>query len=123
MILCHTNDKCIFPFILGSVYYNKCSIENKIPIILIVYCCVSLLQTNLGVYKLIIYNEKKIRYVLEGLFHSFLVIWIIVGSYYTFNVIQTGLIMVNNLVLMVKQMLQLNVVMLYQCTSYLLFWC
>ena len=34
---------------LRSVYYNKCTIENKIPIFLICFCCVILLQTTFGV--------------------------------------------------------------------------
>ena len=71
------------------MYYNKCSIENKIPIFLIVFGCISLLQTTFGVLKLIICDEEKDRIrasIFEGFISIFLAIWIIVGSYYTFNV-------------------------------------
>ena len=79
----------IFPFILGSVYYNKCTIENKIPIFLIVFGCISLLQTTYGVFKLIMCDKTKNKIhasIFEAFISIFLVIWIIVGSYYTFNV-------------------------------------
>ena len=57
-----------------------------IPIFLIVFGCVSLIQATFGILKLFISNEASKRsYDYGNFFSIFLIIWIFVGSYYTFN--------------------------------------
>ena len=57
-----------------------------IPIFLIVFGCVGLLQITFGIFKLLISNEaSKHSYDYKNFFSIFLIIWIFVGSYYTFN--------------------------------------
>ena len=81
----------IFPLFLGSVYLYDCTLQDKIPIFLIVFGCVNLLQTccnqrNDDDED----NNEKFRskgsvYCYEGCVTLFLFIWIIIGSIFTFS--------------------------------------
>ena len=84
------------PHYTGSVYLHDCTIQDKIPIFLIVFGCVSLLQTCCGMSKMIFCRgnddendgqnrRKKGSNSCEGLITTFLFIWVIVGSVYTFS--------------------------------------
>ena len=83
----------LFVSFLGSIYVNKCTIQDKIPIFLIVFGCVSLLQTTFGIVKMFLCrgedeNEQRKRKggnFCESLITTFLFIWIIVGSAYVFG--------------------------------------
>ena len=54
-----------------------------IPIFLIVFGCVGLLQITFGILRLLILRERSYDY--KNFFLIFLIIWTFVGSYYTFN--------------------------------------
>ena len=78
----------------GSIYLHDCNIQGRIPIFLIVFGCVSLLQTMLGLAKLVLCRsdetenddrKKKGGNFCESFLTTFLFIWIIVGSAYTFG--------------------------------------
>ena len=83
----------------GAVYFNRCPGRYIIPIWLIVFGCVSLLQTFINIIKRI-FRKKKQREEEEGgqsnyadrtgscletLISLFLFIWIILGSYWVFG--------------------------------------
>lgn len=76
-----------FPaYFLGSIYLYDCTLQNKIPIFLIVFGCVSLLQTcsnqrNDDDED----NNEKFSVYYEGCMTLFLFIWIIIGSIFTFS--------------------------------------
>ena len=82
-------------FTLGSIYLNDCDIERLIPIFLIVFGCVSLLQTTIHLIKMCVCRKKENQEgpdkkaqggnCCESLVTIFLFVWIIVGSYYTFR--------------------------------------
>lgn len=83
-------------FLLGSVYLHDCTLQGRIPVFLIVFGCFSLLQTCCGVGKMFCCRgnddendnqnrRKKGGNFCEGLITTFLFIWVIVGSVYTFG--------------------------------------
>ena len=77
------------------MYFNDCDIEPKIPLFLIVFGCVALLQTTMHLFKMCLCRRKddeqnsgareKGGNFCESILTLFLFVWIIVGSYYTFN--------------------------------------
>jgi hypothetical protein len=84
----------IVMIVIGSVYLHDCNIESRIPIFLIVFGCVSLLQTCFGLIKMAICRKdendndnrkKKSGNFCESLITTFLIIWIIIGSVYVFG--------------------------------------
>ena len=91
----------IYFILIGSVYFDKCTIRvaNLIPIFLIVFGCVALFQTAFGIIKMCLCGRDidleddepcktkiKIGFKLETVFPSLLSLWIFVGSYFTFGV-------------------------------------
>ncbi|XP_003389967.1 PREDICTED: uncharacterized protein LOC100634411 isoform X3 [Amphimedon queenslandica] len=82
--------------VIGSVYLHDCTLQGRIPVFLIVFGCFSLLQTCCGVGKMFCCRgnddendnqnrRKKGGNFCEGLITTFLFIWVIVGSVYTFG--------------------------------------
>ena len=83
----------------GAVYFNRCPGQYIIPIWLIVFGCVSLLQTFINIIKRIFRKNKqreeeeggqsnyadRTGSCLETLIAFFLFIWIILGSYWVFG--------------------------------------
>lgn len=83
----------------GAVYFNRCQGQRIIPIWLIVFGCVSLLQTFINIIKRIFRKNKqreeeeggqsnyadRTGSCLETLISVFLFIWIILGSYWVFG--------------------------------------
>ena len=84
------------PLLVGAVYYHDCDIQPRIPLFLIVFGCVGLLQTTLHFLKMCFCRRKEDEQnssqtgekggnFCESLITFFLFVWIIVGSYYTFS--------------------------------------
>ena len=79
----------------GCVYINQCTGQPIIPIWLIVFGCVGVLQTAINIIKRFFKNndrgeeERNYIYVswncFETLLSFFLFIWIILGSYWVFG--------------------------------------
>ena len=100
VVFCTLQFSVFFVFICygihsGSVYFHDCDIEPKIPLFLIVFGCVALLQTTMHLFKMCLCRRKddeqnsgareKGGNFCESMLTLFLFVWIIVGSYYTFN--------------------------------------
>ena len=83
----------LFFFILGSLYFYDCQISRLVPIFLIVFGCVSLVQTAIHIFRMICGHRKDERSeranqgsnCCETLITVFLIVWIIVGSYWVFS--------------------------------------
>ena len=84
---------CTLLFILGSIYLNDCRIYRLVPIFLIVFGCVSLLQTAIHIFRMFCgrKNDERSERANQGsnccetLISVFLFVWIIVGSYWVFS--------------------------------------
>lgn len=90
---------CMYVYPAGSVFLNDCPGQRIIPIWLIVFGCVSLLQTTINIVKR--FFKKKSRRdeeegdqanyanrtgsCFESLVSIFLFVWIILGSYWVFG--------------------------------------
>ena len=89
----------VYIYNAGAVYLNRCQGQRIIPIWLIVFGCVSLLQTAINIIKRIFRKNKqreeeeggqsnyadRTGSCLETLISLFLLIWIILGSYWVFG--------------------------------------
>lgn len=82
----------------GSVYLDDCPGRHNIPVWLIVFGCVSLLQTVINIAKRFFHKKKKTEEegyqsnyanrtgsCIESLVFIFLFVWIILGSYWVFG--------------------------------------
>ncbi|XP_063801203.1 transmembrane protein 272-like [Pseudophryne corroboree] len=73
--------------VLGSIYIDKCAIQPKIPIYLIVAGAVHLVGFLLLPLKVV---AEKVMYFVEGVMGLFSLCWFITGSVWVFSIYQTN---------------------------------